>query len=86
MKKYINIKSTYLFTFISFVATFLFLYFFAETAPQFYTGFDKYTTPNTLSKITNFIFKLLLSVNFLGVILCIIYSFKSLFNKLGKQS
>lgn len=86
MKEHINIKRVYLFTFISIVVTFLFLCFFAETAPQFYTGFDKHTSPNTLSKITDFIFKFLLSVNFIGTILCVIYPFKILFNKLAKQS
>ena len=86
MKKYINIKKVYIVTFISFIATFLFLYFFAKTAPQFYTGFDKYTSPNTSSKVADSIFKFLLSFNFVGIISCIIYTVKILFNKLNKQS
>lgn len=84
MKKDINIKRLYLFTFISFVVTFIFIYFFAETAPQFYTGFDMHTSPNTLSKVADLIFKILLSVNFIGFILCFVYTFKILFNKFNK--
>ena len=84
MKKYINIKRVYLFTFISLLVTFLFLYIFAETAPYFYTGFDEHTSKNTISKIADYIFKILLSVDFIGIVLCIIYPVKILFNKLGK--
>lgn len=86
MKKHINAKKVYLFTFISFILTILFLCFFAETAPRFYTGFDKNTSPNTLSQIADFIFIFLLSINFIGIILCIVYTAKILFNKISKQS
>jgi len=78
MKKQVNIKKLYLFTFISFVATTIFLYFFAETAPQFYTGFDSFTNKNVLSIFADIIFKILLLVNFIGAVLCIIYSLKIL--------
>ncbi len=56
MKKYANIKKVYLFTLMSFVITFLFLYIFAKTAPEFYTGFDEYTSRNVLSIVADFIF------------------------------
>lgn len=79
MKKYINIKNLYLLTFISFVLTFLFLYFFIHMAPHFYTGFDYPTIPNKLSNIANFVFLFLISLNSICVILSIIYSFKMLF-------
>lgn len=84
MKKHMNIKRIYLFTILSLVITALFLYFFAEIAPEFYTGFDMHTSPNTLSKVVNFIFKFLLLVNCIGVILCIVYPIKMLFNTLDK--
>lgn len=82
MKKYINLKRVYLFTLISFLITFLFLYIFTKTAPQFYTGFDKHTSQNTLSIIADLIFKLLLSVNFIGIVLCILYPVIILFKKI----
>lgn len=86
MKKHISIKKVYLFTFISFIATFLFLYIFTETAEQFYTGWDKYTNTNTLSMFANVIFILLLVFNFIGIILCIIYTLKNLLNKLSRKN
>lgn len=86
MKKYANIKKVYLFTLISFIITFLFLYIFGKTAPQFYTGFDEYTSRNTLSIVADFIFKFLLSVNFIGIVLCIVYPFKILINKLRRKN
>ena len=84
MRKHINIKKVYLFTILSFIITFLFLYFFAKTAPQFYTGFDNHTSPNTLSKVADFIFVLLLSVNFIGTILCIACTVKIIVSKIVK--
>lgn len=86
MEKHINIKKVYLFTFISFIATFLFLYIFSETAEQFYTGWDKYTNKNTLSIVADVIFMLLLSVNFIGIMLCIIYPVKRLFNRSSRKN
>jgi len=38
-------------------------------------------SPNTLSKVADLIFKILLSVNFIGFILYFVYTFKILFNK-----
>ncbi len=76
MKGPITIKKIYLFTLISFVSTFLFLYFFAESAPRFYTGFDRHTSPNSLSQIANLTFYLLLLINFIGIGLCILYPIK----------
>lgn len=80
MKRPITIKKIYLFTLISFVITFLFLYFFAESAPRFYTGFDKHTSPNSLSQVANLIFYSLLLINFIGIVLCILYPIKLKFN------
>ncbi len=85
MKK-ISIKKVYLFTIISFVATFLFFYVFAETAPHWYTGWDKYTNKNTLSTFGDITFMILLLVNCTGIILSIIYTCKSLFNKLSRNN
>ncbi|OLS02953.1 hypothetical protein [Tissierella creatinophila] len=86
MKKYINIKKLYLFTFISFMATFLFLYIFTGTAEQFYTGWDGYGDKNIESIFIDVIFILLLLVNFTGIVLSVIYTFKIFFNKLVKKS
>ena len=86
MKKYLSIKKVYLLTFISFVATFLFLYVFAETAPSWYTGWDIYTNKNTLSALADTLFKVLLLVNFTGVILSILYTFKALFQKFSEKN
>ena len=86
MKKHIDIKKVYLFTILSFIFTFLFLYIFGKTAPQFYTGFDEHTSPNILSKAANLIFWILLSINFIGTILCIICTVKIIVNKVNKIS
>lgn len=86
MKKYINIITVYLFTFISFIVTLLFIYIFAKTAPQFYTGFDRYTTKNVLSILADILFILLISVNLIGIILCTFYTYKALSNKFGKKN
>ena len=86
MKKHISIKKVYLLTFISFIATFLFFYVFAETAPHWYTGWDRYTNKNTLSTFADITFMILLLVNCTGIILSIIYTCKSLFNKLSRNN
>lgn len=85
MKKYINIKKVYLFTFISFITTLLFLYIFTKTAEKFYTGWDNYTNTNALSMLANAIFILLLVVNLISITLSIIYTFKILLNKLSRK-
>lgn len=79
MKRPITIKKIYFFTLISFVITFLFLYFFAESAPRFYTGFDRHTSPDLLSQVANLIFQSLLLINFIGIVLCILYPIKLIF-------
>lgn len=86
MKKHISIKKVYLFTFASFIAIFLFLYIFAETAPHWYTGWDRYTNKNTLSKFADIIFMVLLLINFTGIVLSIIYTCKSIFKNLGENN
>ncbi len=85
MKK-ISIKKVYLFTIISFVYTFLFFYFLAEKAQHFYKVWDKYTNKNTLSTFGDITFMILLLVNCTGIILSIIYTCKSLFNKLSRNN
>ena len=82
MKKHVNIKKVYLFTFISFIATFVFLYIFTETAEQFYTGWDRYTNKNTLSMFADVIFMILILADLIGIVLCVTCPFKTLFNKL----
>lgn len=86
MNKYSNMKKVYLFTLISFIITFLFIYIFGKTAPRFYTGFDEYTSRNTLSIVADFIFKFLFLVNFIGIVLCIVYPIKILINKLKRKN
>ena len=78
MKKHLNLKKVYLFTLISFVATFLFIYLFAKTAPGYYTGFDRFTSKNILSILADVLFIILLSANFIGIIASAIYSMKVL--------
>ncbi|AFS78366.1 hypothetical protein Curi_c13560 [Gottschalkia acidurici 9a] len=82
MKKDINIKKLYLFTFLSFILILLFLYLFSQKAPYFYTGFDYHTIPNRLSKLANFTFIILILINFICVLLSIFYSIKIIFNKI----
>ena len=86
MKKNINVLSVYLFTFISFIITILFVYIFAKTAPQFYTGFDKYTSKNMLSIFADILFILLLSVNFIGIVLCTSNTYKVFSNKFRRKN
>ena len=86
MKKYINTIRVYLFTLISFIVTLLAIYLFAKTAPQFYTGFDRYTSKNILSIFADILFILLLSVNFIGIILCTFHTYKALSNKFGRKN
>ena len=84
MKKLINTKNIYLFTFISFIVTILFVYVFSIIAPKFYTGWDMYTDKNIVSIFTDVAFMILLSINSIGIILCISYTFKTFLNKLSK--
>ncbi|MBU3193768.1 hypothetical protein [Clostridium algidicarnis] len=83
--KDINIKKVYVFTLISFVVTTLFLYLFAQTGPHWYTGWDSHTSKNTLSIFADIIFIISLLVNCVGIILSIIYTCKSLFNKFSRK-
>ena len=83
MKKHISLKKIYLFTIVFFIIFLLFIYIFANTAEQFYTGWDMFTNKNILSIFADTMFIFLLSVNFIGIILCIFYSIKSLFNKIN---
>ena len=83
MKKHMNIIRAYLFTIISFVVTLLAVYLLAKIAPQFYTGLNRYISENTLNIFVNILFIFLLSVNFIGVILCTFHTYKALSNKLG---
>ncbi len=85
MKRHINIFRVYVLTFISFIVTVLFIYLFAKTAPQFYTGFDRYTSKNALSILADILFIFLLSVNFIGIVLCTFYTYKAISNKLGRK-
>lgn len=86
MKRHMSIKNVYLLTFISFIATFLFLYIFIETAEQFYSGWDNFTNTNTLSMFANGIFILLLIADLLGIILCIICTTKNVLNKVSRKN
>lgn len=85
MKKYISIKKVYLITLISFLAIFLFISVFTETAPYWYTGWDRYTDKNVVSVLADIIFIVLLLVNFTGIVVSIIYTCKSIFKKLAKN-
>lgn len=86
MKKHINIFRVYVLTFISFIVTILFIYLFAKTAPQFYTGFDRYTSKNILSILADILFIILLSVNLIGIVLSTFYTYKAISNRLGRKS
>lgn len=85
MNKNESITRVYLFTFISFIVTFLFVYIFAKIAPQFYTGFDRHTSKNILSILADLLFIIMMSANIIGITLCTFHTYKAFSNKLGKK-
>ncbi|MDY0236347.1 MAG: hypothetical protein RBR71_09975 [Gudongella sp.] len=86
MNKNGSITTVYLFTFISFIVTFLFIYIFVKIAPQFYTGFDRHTSKNILSILADILFIIMMSANIIGISLCTIHTYKVFSNKLGRKS